>query len=171
MEQTADMPATVKDESVLVTQFPALVCEKCGYETIRGSDMPEYMRAAADVYRRRYGLLTSDEIRLRRGCLGYSQEEFAAYLEVGPASIKRWEMGQVQDRAMDKLIRVCTDLNDAYTNYERVERMLAPREYWVPIEPKHWNPRGRHKHTGVLWKGLSGLTGQQRKGQNEGTCS
>jgi putative zinc finger/helix-turn-helix YgiT family protein len=138
VEQRADVPADVKGESVLVKEFPVLVCGECGYKTIRGHQMQEFMRIAADVYRQKHVLLTSVEIRERRERLGHSQEEFANYLEVGIASIKRWELGYVQDRAMDRLIRLSTDLAEAYGNYKRIERMVSPTHFWVPTGTRTW---------------------------------
>ena len=85
-EQKTDMAAEVKGESVLVQQIDALVCPKCEFKTIKGSQMAEYMRLAADGYRRRHSMLTSDEIRSRRTKLRMSQEQFASYLGVGSAS-------------------------------------------------------------------------------------
>lgn len=82
-----------------------LACTECGYQTVEGADMPEYMRLLADKYRAAYGLLTSDEIRAHRERLKMSQQKFADYLGVGVASVKRWEMGKIQESAMDKLIR------------------------------------------------------------------
>ena len=58
-----------------------------------------------------HGALSFDdkEIRARRMQLGMSQTQFGEYLGTGPASVKRWELGQVQDKAMDELIRLKTD--------------------------------------------------------------
>src|SRR5262249_34973299 len=84
-------------------------CPKCGYQTIAGSDMPEFGRLLADQYRKKYGLLTSDEIRERRKRLEMNQEQFADWLGVGIASVKRWEMGKIQDKRSDALIRERTD--------------------------------------------------------------
>lgn len=39
-----------------------------------------------------------------------SQQQFAEYLEVGPASVKRWELGEIQTPAMDQLVRLKTDV-------------------------------------------------------------
>lgn len=47
LEQMADIPAEVKGKPVMVTGFVALVCQECGYKTIHGSQMQEYMRAAS----------------------------------------------------------------------------------------------------------------------------
>ena len=95
--------AEVKGEAVPVL-FDGWRCP-CGYETVDGADMPSFMREAADVYRRNHDLLTSLELREARQARGMNQNEFADFLGVGSASVKRWEMGQVQDRAMDNLIR------------------------------------------------------------------
>lgn len=124
-EQFTDMATEVKGESVLVTGIKALVCPLCGFKTIHLAGMSEYMRLASDVYRARHGLLTSMEIRERRDRTGKPQEEFARYLGVGVASIKRWELGHVQDPAMDKLIRIHTDSLEAYQHYEAVSRVLS----------------------------------------------
>src|SRR4051812_11871880 len=74
-----------------VVNMEGLECPNCGYRTIEGSAMPEYARLLADEYRSRHGLLTSNDIRTRRARLDMSQETFAEYVGVGPASIKRWE--------------------------------------------------------------------------------
>lgn len=84
------------------------VCSSCGYTIIEGSEAPKVMRQLADLYREDEKLLTSVEIQSRRSKLRMTQQEFADYLKVGVASVKRWEYGQVQERAMDELIRLKT---------------------------------------------------------------
>jgi putative zinc finger/helix-turn-helix YgiT family protein len=142
-EQFRDVPGEVKGESVLVPNVKVLVCPSCEYWTIQGNQMQEYMRGAADAYRKSHEFLTSDEIRVRRERLDYSQQEFAGYLGVGVASIKRWELGQVQDRAMDKLIRVSTDLQEAFNNYKHVEQLIAPHPagFRIPSRSSSWTNR------------------------------
>jgi putative zinc finger/helix-turn-helix YgiT family protein len=81
-----------------------LKCRHCGYETIEGAAMPEYGRLLADKYRTAHGLLTSDDIRARRERLRMNQKEFAEFLGVGIASVKRWEMGKIQDTRSNALI-------------------------------------------------------------------
>lgn len=104
----AKVEATVRGERYVV-ETPALVCSKCGHAAVEGEDAPEYMRRGADAYRKAHGLLTSSEIRERRRALKMSQRQFAAYLNVGEASLKRWELGQIQDAAMNELIVLKTD--------------------------------------------------------------
>jgi putative zinc finger/helix-turn-helix YgiT family protein len=94
---------------IFSVEMKGLVCSNCGYKTIDGADMPEYGRLLADKYRAAHGLLTSDEVRARRERLGLSQQNFADYLQRGVASVKRWEMGKIQDPDNDRHIREMTD--------------------------------------------------------------
>jgi len=106
--KAARLPGALRGGTFRV-EMEALVCPRCGYATVDGKDMPEYMRLVADAYRCKHGLLTSEEIRRRRKRLGMSQAAFAKHLRVGVASVKRWEMGKVQDSSSDELIRLKTD--------------------------------------------------------------
>jgi putative zinc finger/helix-turn-helix YgiT family protein len=113
----------VKGEAFVVS-LPALVCPNCRFTTVDGGDMAEYMRLVADAYRKKHKLLTSDEIRRRRSRLGMSQAQFADYTGVGVASLKRWEMGKVQDASSDELIKLRTDEKAASENLRRIQRLL-----------------------------------------------
>lgn len=85
-------------------------CAQCGFATIDNDQSGEFTKAVSDAYRADHGFLTGAEIKERRHRLGMTQPEFAVYLgNVGVASVKRWEHGQVQERAMDELIRLKTD--------------------------------------------------------------
>lgn len=94
----------------------AIVCPKCGYTTLHASQIDAFSTAVADAYRKRHGLLTSSEIRKIRRDLGMSQEEFATYLSVGVASVKRWELRKVQEKSMDDLVRIKCSLPTARQN-------------------------------------------------------
>lgn len=61
----AYIPIKVKGENFSV-EMKALVCPSCGYATIDGTSMAEYMRCGADAYRVAHDRLTSSEIRTRR---------------------------------------------------------------------------------------------------------
>ncbi len=84
-------------------EMPALVCNACGHIALEGKDGQEFMRRVADEYRRAHHLLTSGEIKNIRGSL--TQQAFADQLGVGVASVKRWELGLVQDKRNDKILR------------------------------------------------------------------
>jgi putative zinc finger/helix-turn-helix YgiT family protein len=95
----------------------AMVCPECRYTTLRSGQFDGYRTKLADAYRAEQGLLTSQQIRETRNRLGMSQEEFADYLGVGVASVKRWELGKSQDSSMDELIRI-------KSSYARAEQNL-----------------------------------------------
>ena len=124
-KRTAAVPGQLRGERFAVT-MPALVCPKCRYVTVDGADLAEYMRRVADAYRSKHGLLTSEEIRSRRLRLDMSQAKFADYLGVGVASLKRWEMGKVQDGSSDKLIRLRSDEDEASRNLDRIRDIRPP---------------------------------------------
>ena len=91
----------------------ASICDRCGYQAMEGEDLQEFMRTLGDAYRRAHRLLTSRDIKLRREALGMSQSDFSLYLGVGVASIKRWELGAIQDVAIDRYLRLKTDPEEA----------------------------------------------------------
>ena len=105
----------------------AMVCDKCHTPLMDSSMMDELRRAAADKYRADRGLLTASEIRSYRNSLGMSQSAFARYLNVGEASIKRWETYYVQDAGQNEHIRLKCDEAYAELNFLEV--------YWKTHKP------------------------------------
>lgn len=103
----------------------ALVCPNCEFKTIPAAKMGEFALRVADAYREKHGLLTSSQIRDRRLDLGMSQQQFAKYLGVGSSSIKRWELGCIQDKAMSDLILLKTDPRIAEANLAEVVTRLG----------------------------------------------
>ena len=120
------LEGTVRGENYTV-ELPGLECPACNYKTVEGGAMPEFGRLLADQYRSSHGLLTSDEIRVRRKRLNMSQQQFAQHLGVGLASVKRWEMGKIQDQRLDELIRRKTDLQThaTATGIGRIENIVS----------------------------------------------
>lgn len=80
-------------------------CEACGLELADVADAAALQERMADAYRRAVGLLSGEEIRRLRQAKGLSQQALADALEVGIASIKRWETGVIQSKSMDALLR------------------------------------------------------------------
>jgi putative zinc finger/helix-turn-helix YgiT family protein len=103
----------------------ALVCDSCGHVALEGRDAQEFMRLIADAYRSENDLLTSDQIRQLRGDL--SQKKFAAILGLGVASIKRWELGLIQDKKSNKTMR----------DYA-ASRTPKWASYRYESQPRHW---------------------------------
>jgi len=83
------------------------VCPTCGMTASDIDSTAKLQRQIADAYRKKKNLITGDEIRILRESRGLSQEKLAELLGVGIASIKRWELGNIQSESMDKLLRTC----------------------------------------------------------------
>ena len=88
-------------------EIPALSVPRCGNcKAISIDDEADQQISAA--FRREARLLTPEEIRQGREKLELTQKQFASLLRVGEATVSRWETGaQIQQRAMDRFIRVC----------------------------------------------------------------
>lgn len=80
-------------------------CVECGLELADIEEAATMQEQLADAYRQVVGLLGSEEIRRLRQEKGLSQQALADALEIGIASIKRWETGVVQSKSMDTLLR------------------------------------------------------------------
>jgi putative zinc finger/helix-turn-helix YgiT family protein len=100
-----EMEQEFRGEMIKVTA-PAMECVKCGWRTLALDQADELRKRTADAYRRKHRLLTSEQIKAVRRVLRMSQRQFAEFLRVGEASVKRWETWQVQDASSDELIRV-----------------------------------------------------------------
>jgi putative zinc finger/helix-turn-helix YgiT family protein len=129
MPAEVSMTGTRQGESFTV-RLQGFRCEACGFETVDSEQSGEFTRLVSDAYRTSHRLLTGKEIRACRAQLGMSQQEFATYLGTGSASVKRWEIGQIQDKAMDELIRLKTDPHAARANLQRLERQI-PEQFVV----------------------------------------
>jgi putative zinc finger/helix-turn-helix YgiT family protein len=81
------------------------VCPICGIEADDLGLAAENQKALSDAYRATARLLTGGQIVEHRKKLGWTQEDLASAANVGIASIKRWETGQIQTRAMDDVLR------------------------------------------------------------------
>ena len=102
--------------------FPAMVdvCDGCGAWEIPIEEADSFGSALDRAYRGKLGLLSQAEIRAARERLGMSQREFARYIGVGEASVKRWELGALQDKSSDEAIRLKTDPEYARRNLEQL---------------------------------------------------
>ena len=81
-------------------------CDKCGrpvflYDAEKINQIKLY-----DAYKRKKGLLTTEEIIEIRKKYGLSQTELAKAIKVGKKNIARYELGGVQDACIDLLIRL-----------------------------------------------------------------
>ncbi len=81
-------------------------CPNCNIEFGSVEQTGNIQRAVADAYRKRVGLLTAKEIVEQRTKQDLSQSDLAKRMNVGIASIKRWETGSIQSKSMDKALRM-----------------------------------------------------------------
>ncbi len=83
----------------------AFVCPECGLAAGTVESAGKIQQAIAEAYRKKTGLLSGGEIKTLRQKKGMTQQALAAVMNVGIASIKRWETGAIQSRSMDQALR------------------------------------------------------------------
>mgnify|MGYP006277375387 CR=1 FL=1 len=103
------------------------VCPDCGLEAGTPASAGAMQRAVSDAYRRKAGLLCGEEIRALRKARGFSQQELADAMGVGVASIKRWERGLIQNRAMDRALRTLLKAEDGDVAHTGGRSLSLPR--------------------------------------------
>jgi putative zinc finger/helix-turn-helix YgiT family protein len=81
-------------------------CTVCGAEAETVNQTARIQKTIADAYRKAVNLLTGDEIVEKRKRLSLTQEALAKRMNVGIASIKRWEGGTIQSKSMDHALRI-----------------------------------------------------------------
>jgi putative zinc finger/helix-turn-helix YgiT family protein len=109
----ATMPYTTEvehDGRVYTISIPALDvlrCTNCGAIVLDDAAN----EAISSAFRAEAHLLTPAQIRQGREGLGLSQKQLAGYLDIAVSTLSRWETGaQIQQRAMDKLLRAFFDV-------------------------------------------------------------
>lgn len=144
IEQNTRFTPELRGEIIEVIA-PCMVCKKCNTPLMNTEQMSVLRRISVDKYREIHGLLTSLEIITYREKLGMSQSSLARYLNVGEASIKRWETYYIQDASQDELIRLKCDEAAAEMNYLDVQ--------WKQDEPNIYN--GNRKFNLQLFKNVA----------------
>ena len=81
-------------------------CPVCGVEAATVNQTARIQKAIAEAYRKSVKLLTGDEIVEKRKKWGLTQDALAKRMNVGIASIKRWEGGTIQSKSMDHALRI-----------------------------------------------------------------
>ena len=107
-------------------KYPArhYVCPKCGIEADDISLAAENQKKISNAYRKAANLLTGEEIVKGRKKLKWSQDQLARAMNVGIASVKRWETGQIQTKPMDDILRRVLSgnvpMHDLYTGNRKL---------------------------------------------------
>ncbi len=108
-------------------QAEAYVCEECDIEIATIEQTAAAQDAISDAYRKKVGLMTGAEIRDQRKRLGFSQKELAKRAGVGIASIKRWENGIIQTKAMNRALTSAFQENRIGNRYTGNNTQSIPR--------------------------------------------
>jgi putative zinc finger/helix-turn-helix YgiT family protein len=108
----------------IIYEADIYVCTECGLEAATVAQGGKTQRAISDAYRKKTDLLTGEEIKTLRKQRGLNQQELADLLDVGVASIKRWETGLIQSKSMDHALRVYLQGYD-FTNIHSGNRELS----------------------------------------------
>lgn len=118
---------------------PTLECAECHEQLMNNLQMNQLRTAVVDAYREKHVLLTSKEIIGFRARLKMSQREFADYLGVGEASVKRWETYYAQERAMDEHVRTKCDPEAAMKNLVDVQMATGAVDEFTGNTKFSWN--------------------------------
>ena len=90
----------------LVIPIEQYTCAVCSVESGTINQTLDIQEAISDAYRKAVNLLTGEEIVEKRKRLKLTQEALAKRMNVGIASIKRWEGGTIQSKSMDHALRI-----------------------------------------------------------------
>lgn len=101
----------INGDEITVPSASHLKCPKCGEIVLRFQEAKRLHEDASEIYRRKHGLLSADEIRAIRERFNLNQADLARLLRLGANTVSRWESGRnVQTAAMDMLLRLIRDL-------------------------------------------------------------
>jgi HTH-type transcriptional regulator/antitoxin MqsA len=110
-EKRGRLGLPVNGEEIVVPNTPHLLCPKCHEILLRIEDERFLHSRTQAIYRKKYGLLSPDEIRSIRERAGMTQVELGRLLRLGPNTLSRWESDRnVQTGAMDVLLRLVRDV-------------------------------------------------------------
>ena len=125
---------TVKEKTLNVEIYECY-CAKCGekvfvYDYEKQNDIIVY-----DAYKKEVGLLTSTEIKNIRRKRGMTQIELARFLSIGDKDITRYESGSIQNKCIDKMLRLVND----DSSYEEMARVFSGYSFSSPwFNNKHF---------------------------------
>jgi putative zinc finger/helix-turn-helix YgiT family protein len=110
-EARGRLKVPINGEEITVPSASHLKCPKCGEIVLRFQEAKRLHEDASEIYRRKHGLLSADEIRAIRERFNLNQADLARLLRLGANTVSRWESGRnVQTAAMDVLLRLIRDL-------------------------------------------------------------
>ncbi|ADD03324.1 transcriptional regulator, XRE family [Thermoanaerobacter italicus Ab9] len=104
------------------------VCSVCGEELFDEELEEENIQRVYDIYRKKHGILSPEEIKRIRESYGLSQRAFAKLLGIGEASIARYETGALPEKSLSNMIMLLKDPKNMQKLLEKNEDVLSQRE-------------------------------------------
>ncbi|MEQ2130104.1 type II toxin-antitoxin system MqsA family antitoxin [Caldanaerobacter subterraneus KAk] len=104
------------------------ICSICGEELFDEELEEENIQRVYDIYRKKHGILSPEEIKGIRESYGLSQRAFAKLLGIGEASIARYETGALPEKSLSNMIMLLKDPKNMEKLLEKNEEVLTPRE-------------------------------------------
>ena len=104
------------------------VCSVCGEELFDEELEEENIQRVYDIYRKKHGILSPEEIKGIRESYGLSQRAFAKLLGIGEASIARYETGALPEKSLSNMIMLLKDPKNMEKLLEKNEDVLSQRE-------------------------------------------
>ncbi|MGI1691680.1 type II toxin-antitoxin system MqsA family antitoxin [Thermoanaerobacter uzonensis] len=104
------------------------VCSVCGEELFDEELEEENIQRVYDIYRKKHGILSPEEIKNIRESYGLSQRAFAKLLGIGEASIARYETGALPEKSLSNMIMLLRDPKNMEKLLEKNEDVLSQRE-------------------------------------------
>ncbi|NNG67895.1 type II TA system antitoxin MqsA family protein [Caldanaerobacter subterraneus] len=104
------------------------ICSICGEELFDEELEEENIQRVYDIYRKKHGILSPEEIKNIRESYGLSQRAFAKLLGIGEASIARYETGALPEKSLSNMIMLLKDPKNMEKLLEKNEEALTPRE-------------------------------------------
>ncbi|EIV99918.1 type II toxin-antitoxin system MqsA family antitoxin [Thermoanaerobacter siderophilus] len=104
------------------------ICSICGEELFDEELEEENIQRVYDIYRKKHGILSPDEIKNIRESYGLSQRAFAKLLGIGEASIARYETGALPEKSLSNMIMLLKDPKNMEKLLEKNEDVLSQRE-------------------------------------------
>jgi putative zinc finger/helix-turn-helix YgiT family protein len=143
----------------LTAMVPVRRCRHCGFDFLDA--VAE--RSRHDAVCQYLGRLTPTEIRAGRRRLGMNRRRFALLTGIGEASLGRWESGaQIQNAAMDRLIRLALYPENVERLLRAGEYELAPPRRFIVAEPRALTNVQQRRSEGMSFKTLAPPLGETR---------
>ncbi|MDQ7797799.1 MAG: DUF4065 domain-containing protein [Candidatus Edwardsbacteria bacterium] len=139
---------SVKKDPVTITSN-VMVCTGCGNDLFDEKLDGQNLEQAYDIYRRKHGLVSPQDIIALREKYGLSQRSLGALLGWGEITIHRYETGMLPDEAHNGLLALLDRPANVMELFERNKSKLKPAiakklelklNEFLLLDEKNWTP-------------------------------